>query len=629
MSNKARNFFLLISSLFSLGANAGMTKTFYADASLDCASASKILGAMLGGHLIYDHLDEVVFERALNGTVDRLAEEFKGVLTASHVAALKQVIATANREAVAAGLSDGSSCALFESEQAIVENAHVELVSTFGDDRSLAEELLAAMMSGKSEEPETSLEKFAASVTELRLRVVAALTAQATRYSKITSRERSALFVASRYLRSLRRAGPSLSTVGYLAVLKSLALALDPHTQYLTDVEAETLYGPLLSSGITGVGISLTTMFATPFGLRIDKVWPGGPAARSEQIHAGDHIAAIDGVETMLLEPDEVSGLLRGPEGSSVALTIMSPVGGDEKMSPSRVIHLVRAPLPNAMVQIDVRRETVVGKSIVTARLGNFYRGSARDLRLAIEAEKKRGAIDAMVLDLRSNPGGSLDEAVYVGGLFIKTGPIVASRRAGTELFDLKRDDDPAILYEGPLVVAISNFSASAAEIVAGSLKDLGRAVVAGSAHSFGKGTVQDLVRGTLSVPIGAIALTIAQFYTASGASTQLNGVASDISVLGPELEASQTESGRRYALPAGSVPPFFGEEERFIPSKGNMDARAATPLLARRSSARFSARVKNSKLKKITSDEQLTEIKRIAADFSGLRPAALRRPGN
>ncbi len=174
------------------------------------------------------------------------------------------------------------------------------------------------------------------------------------------------------------------------------------------------------------------------------------------------------------------------------------------------------------------------------------FKSSSRDMLREIDSLTKQG-IDSLVLDLRNNGGGSLDESVKIAGLFIDKGPIVQIKAAGDR--SMSQDDtDPNIYYKGPLVVMINLQSASASEIFAGAIKDYQRGLIVGDTHTFGKGTVQNL--NDLDAQMGAIKVTISKFYRPSGSSTQLKGVDSDIALPSMWEELEIGEKNYDYALP-------------------------------------------------------------------------------
>ena len=168
-----------------------------------------------------------------------------------------------------------------------------------------------------------------------------------------------------------------------------------------------------------------------------------------------------------------------------------------------------------------------------------------------LEKLKKEG-VESIVVDLRSNGGGSLDEAIKLAGLFIKKGPVVQIKAAGPDSY-VQEDRDPSIYYDGPLVVLTNVQSASASEIFAGAIKDYERGVIVGDKSTFGKGTVQNL--NDISAKLGAIKVTISKFYTPSGSSTQLKGVESDMVIPSILDEYEIGEKTYDYALPWEKIP--------------------------------------------------------------------------
>ncbi len=201
-----------------------------------------------------------------------------------------------------------------------------------------------------------------------------------------------------------------------------------------------------------------------------------------------------------------------------------------------------------------------------------------------LKAEQVRG----VVLDLRQNGGGSLQEAISLTGLFIRKGPVVQTRDSKGAV-RVEMDRDPSVVYDGPLVVLTSRFSASASEIVAGALQDYGRAVIVGDTATFGKGTVQTIVPladimdragfGHAYDP-GALKVTIDKFYRPSGASTELRGVTSDI------VLPSQQRGGRRQRGQAGRSPALGHRPGRALRSRGSGDALSRPRCASRRPGA-------------------------------------------
>jgi carboxyl-terminal processing protease len=268
--------------------------------------------------------------------------------------------------------------------------------------------------------------------------------------------------------------------------------------------------------------------------------------------------------------------MIRGPKGTQVTLTIL-PAGAAEG-APAKTVTLVRdqikledqaakatiVDLPNG--NGSTLRVGVLDLPSFYANIGGASKGSQRSATVDVarllgklNAEHVRG----LVLDLRRNGGGSLEESISLTGLFIRKGPVVQTRDVRGRV-DVEADEDPSILYDGPMVLLTSRFSASASEILAGALQDYGRAIVVGDTSTFGKGTVQSIVPlGSVmdenhlphSYDPGALLITIRKFYRPSGASTQLRGVAADIVLPSLSDLSDVSESSLQDPLPWDTVP--------------------------------------------------------------------------
>jgi carboxyl-terminal processing protease len=360
------------------------------------------------------------------------------------------------------------------------------------------------------------------------------------------------------------------------AYLDALAHVYDPHSDYLGHEGMESL-SIAMQLSLFGIGASLETEdgFCT-----IRELLPGGPAARSGLLKPGDRILAVaqagkDAVDIVNMPLSRAVELIRGPKGTRVTLTV---VAGAAAEALPRTVGLVRDEIKLADQAAKARIIDLPTAPGATMRVGvidlpSFYAGSndgsAASRRSAtkdvarlltkLKAENVRG----IVMDLRKNGGGSLDEAITLTGLFIRKGPVVQTRAPDGSI-EVGNDDDDKVAYDGPLVLLTSRFSASATEIMVGALQDYGRGVVVGDSSTFGKGTVQTIVglgplmdRAGLghAYDPGALKVTISKFYRPSGASTQLKGVASDIVLLSPTDFSDVSESTLDDPLPWDVVP--------------------------------------------------------------------------
>lgn len=357
--------------------------------------------------------------------------------------------------------------------------------------------------------------------------------------------------------------------------LDALAHVYDPHSDYLGHGELES-FSISMNLSLFGIGAALENAdgFCT-----IREVIAGGPAARGGVLKSGDRILAVaqqgkEAVDIINMPLTRAVELIRGPKGTKVTLSIIA-AESPEGTPPKRV----------TLVRDKIQLEEQAAK----ARVLDLPRGDGKTLRLGVidlpgfyadmgegDGAKRSATVDVVklvnklkaekvqgiALDLRRNGGGSLKEAISLTGLFIKNGPVVQTREATGEI-DVQSDPDSAVLYDGPLIVLTSRFSASAAEILAGALQDYGRAVIVGDSQTFGKGTVQSVLPlGSImdkaglghAYDPGALKVTISMFYRPGGASTQLRGVASDLVLPSTSDFNEISESAMKSPLPWGSV---------------------------------------------------------------------------
>ena len=346
--------------------------------------------------------------------------------------------------------------------------------------------------------------------------------------------------------------------------INALARVYDPHSDYFNMRQAEN-FAIGMNLALFGIGAEL---YSEDGYCTIRKLVAGGPAEKSKQIKEKDRIVAVaqsnaPPVDAVEMNLNKVVQMIRGPKGTEVRLTVIPADDSSER----RVITLIRDEIKLEDQAAKAKVIELPGSDGKTTRLGvidlpSFYAtidlGGPRQM-LAGEAgggkpikatprstsvdvgklltKLKRENVNGIILDLRRNGGGSLEEAVKLTGLFIKEGPVVqVSGPDGEPMVD--SDDDPSVLYEGPLIVLTSRFSASASEIVAGALQDYGRALIVGDVSTHGKGTVQNLnplrmwvkpASATATNDPGALKITIRKFYRAGGASTQLKGVLPDL----------------------------------------------------------------------------------------------------
>jgi carboxyl-terminal processing protease len=382
--------------------------------------------------------------------------------------------------------------------------------------------------------------------------------------------------------------------------LSALAHVYDPHSDYLAAAQKENFD---ISMKLSLVGIGAVLRSEDGYA-KIMSLVPGGPADSSKKIKANDRIEAVaqaDGpfVEVVGMKLDRVVAMIRGEKGTTVRLRVLPADALDP--STRSVVALVRDEIKLTDQEAKAKLYTVPLPGGKTSKIGvldlpSFYadmRGGedakslTRDSERLLAELKRRGA-DALVVDLRSNGGGSLSEAVSLSGLFIKEGPVVQVKDARGTIRVL-RDTDGASAYDGPMVVLTSRGSASAAEIFAAAMQDYGRAVVVGDKSTFGKGTVQSVLElvdylppAYRSIKPGALKLTVQKFYRVSGGSTQNRGVIPDIHLPSAGDLSEVVESAQNNALPYDEIEPAD------YARSASIDGRV--PALAKTSAARVAA---------------------------------------
>lgn len=364
------------------------------------------------------------------------------------------------------------------------------------------------------------------------------------------------------------------------AALMGFARAFDAHSDYLSQEEFEANEGEL---HLTRVGIGVT-LDRDPKGLRVVGISPGGPAQKDGRLRVNDRITAVgeDGKtfkELVDLPFEERVRLLRGQRGGVVYLKLAARNASE--VGARLVIGLRREEMRSRDGEVYAKcvelaqgdgGSTRVGWIVVPAFYGEEADGRglrsssvSRDVS-ALVRRLKAERVGGIVLDLRGNAGGLLDEAVELGGLFCGRVPIAMVRAPREKVEVLLPEGSQKPLYEGPLVVLVNNESASASELLAAALQDHRRAVVVGGEKTFGKGTVQapfqigEYLHSKFRSPVGGVLVTLGKFYRVSGQSTQLIGVKPDV-VLPSTLDLpGRGESSLVNPLPHDSVSPLWGK---------------------------------------------------------------------
>lgn len=362
--------------------------------------------------------------------------------------------------------------------------------------------------------------------------------------------------------------------------------SIDPHTSYMIPKTASE-FNKDMSQSFEGIG---ATLRLEGDYVTIMELIPGGPAFRSKQISPKDRIVGVaqgdDGAFTDIIGwfTDDAVKLIRGAKGTVVRLKVLK--GNAAMGTPPVEIRLVREKIK--IEEQTAKKEILLAKNgehvtkIGLITIPMFYRdfegarsrekdfkSTSADVKKFLNDFKNEGGVDAVVIDLRNNGGGSLIEAIELTGLFISKGPVV-QRKSSEGRISTEVDDNPELVYDGPLAVMINRFSASASEIFAAAIQDYKRGVVVGE-QSYGKGTVQSVVDLTRYMgetePAGSLKITLEKFYRINGSSTQHKGVSPDFALPSAFTAEEYGESAQKSALPWDMIASSAYQPVNAIPS--------------------------------------------------------------
>jgi len=362
--------------------------------------------------------------------------------------------------------------------------------------------------------------------------------------------------------------------------MNAFAGVFDPHTNYMSPKISED-FRIRMSQSLEGIGASLRTENEYT---KVVEIIAGGPADKSGLIKANDRIVAVgqgtDGelVDVIGWRIDDVVQLIRGPKTTIVQLQILPASAAIDE--PPKTIQIVRD-------KVKLSDQVAKSETVEISDNGNRYKigiieipsfyfdyegmrkgdpafaSTSRDVKRILNDLESEG-VDGIVIDLRDNGGGFLNEAIDLTGLFIEQGPVVQVRNSDGSV-KIEKDRDRNVYYEGPLAVLVNNFSASASEIFAAAIQDYGRGVVLGN-QTFGKGTVQNIIQLSKLFPrskdkFGQVKLTIAKFYRINGGSTQHAGVMPDITFPSRFDHSEVGESSQKNALLWDEIRPVSFED--------------------------------------------------------------------
>jgi carboxyl-terminal processing protease len=369
----------------------------------------------------------------------------------------------------------------------------------------------------------------------------------------------------------------------------SISAVYDPHTNYMP-VKKKEDFDIDITGQLEGIGAVLQEDGSY---IKVVQIVPGGAAWRGKQLEVDDVLLAVsqgsgDAVDLIDMKVDDAVRYIRGKKGTEVRLTVKKADGTRKIISIVRDVVQVAASFAKSSVLEYKDSDVKVGY----IQLPKFYRdfdnatvNCTDDVKKELERLKK-AKVDAVILDLRNNGGGALEDAKLMSGLFLGKGPIVQVKNHLGQI-EVLESEEPTPFYDGPMIVLINRFSASASEILAGAMQDYGRAVVIGGDFSHGKGTVQAVInlnQGPLlsmfGPTMGALKVTIQKFYRVTGASTQFKGVVPDVIL--PDLFSyvESREKDLEYALPWDQIQPRpFNKWQKFTYNLGVIRDRSASRM--------------------------------------------------
>lgn len=349
------------------------------------------------------------------------------------------------------------------------------------------------------------------------------------------------------------------------AFLNTVGNSYDPHTEYFKP-EAKEDFDLSMTGTLEGIGAVLREEDGF---IKVVSIVPGSASWRQKELKAEDKILKVaqagdEPVDVVEASVNEAVRMIRGRKGTEVRLTVQKPSGQIKVIPIVRDVVIVEETYAKSVIVVPAASKKKFGYINLPAFYHDFNksggRASSTDIREELEKLKSEN-VDGIVLDFRNNGGGALDDAVKMAGLFFKNGPVVQIKDQKGNISVLN-DVDPEIVYDGPLVVMVNTFSASASEIVAAALQDYGRAVIVGTDTTFGKGTVQSMLDldnylppafGAMR-PMGSLKLTIQKFYRINGGTTQYKGVVPDILIPDSYSNLDIGEKNLEYPLPWDTV---------------------------------------------------------------------------
>jgi carboxyl-terminal processing protease len=330
----------------------------------------------------------------------------------------------------------------------------------------------------------------------------------------------------------------------------------DPHSDFFPPKDKEN-FDIRMSGKLEGIGATLQEKDGY---IKVMSIVPGSPSYKQGELKPEDFILKVgqedeEPVDIVDMRLDNAVQLIRGKKGTTVKLTIKKPDGNIHVIAIVRDVVVMEESYAKSVIILDEKNKQRIGFISLPSFYADFNNRNGRTCSDDVKKELlklKEDKVDGVVLDLRNNGGGSLSDVIKMGGFFIAEGPIVQIK--GTESIpSILGDEDPSVVYDGPLVILVNQFSASASEILAAAMQDYRRAIIIGSNASFGKGTVQrfyELPAPKGTEDLGSIKITTQKFYRINGGSTQLKGVIPDIILPDLYRYLNIGEKEMKYAMP-------------------------------------------------------------------------------
>ncbi len=590
---------LFLLGLTSAGAVGIVTPSTSAATELTCERIPGLLNAFLHKHIRFRHMNDELRRRSIDSYVKRL-DSGKTLFLASEEVELKKSL-----QGIFFDVGSGECGRLEEIQKDIITRYEkmAKFVEQYVNDESYAVDPSVELVidPDKRAYPRNQKQQHALYIKLVHFQMSNYLS---TGISLSEAKKK----LVHRYELMVKRTKEFSTTDTYSLFLDAFASAMDPHSNYM-NAEVEEDFKIQMGLSLIGIGVALSSRDGYSV---VENIIPGGAADRVDRLRPKDKVIAVaqeEGGPVDVIDMDlrKVVRLIRGERGTTVHLTVLRQTPKTERFIVSIVRDHITLDEQAAKLSFEEFELNGQKQKLAIIDLPSFYgsrdpteRKCSSDVQKLLE-EVNDAQAAGLLLDLSRNGGGLLDTARDIAGFFIREGGVVAVKDEFGNI-QVLRDDDPEVLFSGPMVVLTSRISASASEIVAGAMKDYERAIIVGDDHTFGKGTVQTLV--PLPPGLGALKVTTALFFRPGGESTQHSGVASDI--VFPSLFNTNEigEAHQTYSLESTRITPFLEDDSKFANASSTSAGHVSVTSevireLARRSNERVGA------------NEEFTEIQK------------------